>query len=46
MASESLKPGVIIDKPTIIEGSTATTFVTSGWQAELDAASNLIMKRS
>lgn len=46
LASESLKTGEKIDRPTIIEGSTATTFVTSGWQAELDAASNLIMKRS
>ena len=46
MASQSLKTGELINKPTIIEGSTATTFVTSGWQAELDDASNLIMKRS
>lgn len=46
MASEALKTGEKIDKPTIIEGSTATTFVPAGWHAELDGASNLIMKRS
>jgi N-methylhydantoinase A len=46
IASGALKRGVKIDRPTIVEGSTATTFVPSGWQAELDDASNLIMKRS
>ena len=46
IASGALEQGVSIDKTTIIEGSTATTLVPSGWQAELDAASNLTMKRN
>ncbi len=46
LASGAMKVGLKITKPTIIEGSTATTLIPSGWQAELDGASNLIMKRS
>ncbi len=46
LANGALKPGAKIDRLTIIEGSTATTLVPTGWTAELDSASNLIMKRS
>ncbi|GAB5467507.1 MAG: hydantoinase/oxoprolinase family protein [Rhodospirillales bacterium] len=46
LANGALKPGLKIDRLTIVEGSTATTLVPTGWRAELDAAGNLIMKRS
>ena len=46
LASGALKPGLKIARPTIIEGSTATTLIPAGWRAELDDASNLIMKRT
>ncbi len=45
IASEAVKNAGTIDIPTIIEGSTATTFIPVGWRAELDHANNLIMKR-
>ena len=46
LASDFVAAGVPIAGPAIIEGSTATTLIPAGWRAELDAASNLIMKRS
>jgi len=46
LASDALVPGATLAGAAIIEGSTATTFIPQGWHAELDAASNLIMKRS
>ena len=42
----SLTPGAAIDRPTVIEGSTATTLVPSGWRAELESSGNLVMRRS
>lgn len=45
LSSGALVPGLKIGEPTIIEGSTATTLVPEGWDAELDAASNLVMRR-
>ncbi|MEX0760318.1 MAG: hydantoinase/oxoprolinase family protein, partial [Tistlia sp.] len=46
LGGSSLVQGQRIDRPTIVEGSTATTYIPAGWQAELDAAGNLVMKRS
>ncbi len=46
LTSGALVPGLKIGEPTIIEGATATTLVPEGWQAELDAASNLVMRRN
>ncbi|MEO1194399.1 MAG: hydantoinase/oxoprolinase family protein [Pseudomonadota bacterium] len=46
LANSAMKPGLTIDRLTIIEGSTATTLVPKGWRAEMDDANNLIMKRS
>ena len=42
----ALTPGMAIDRPTVIEGATATTLVPSGWRAELEASGNLVMRRS
>ncbi|MEQ8654407.1 MAG: hydantoinase/oxoprolinase family protein [Kiloniellales bacterium] len=46
LANGALKSGQTINRLTIIEGSTATTLVPTGWHATLDDAGNLIMKRS
>ena len=42
---EHLQTGNIVSGPAIIREQTATTVVEPGWQAELDAHSNLIMSR-
>jgi N-methylhydantoinase A len=44
--AEALTAGQKIEGPTVIEGYTATTWVPPGWTAELDAADNLILRRS
>jgi N-methylhydantoinase A len=45
-AAEALAPGQSIEGPAIIDGYTATTWVPPGWTAALDAADNLIVRRS
>jgi N-methylhydantoinase A len=44
--AEALAPGQQIVGPAVIEGYTATTWVPPGWTAGLDAADNLILRRS
>jgi N-methylhydantoinase A len=44
--AEALTAGQKIDGPAVIEGYTATTWVPPGWTAELDAADNLILRRT
>jgi len=44
--AEALGPGQKIDGPAVIEGYTATTWVPPGWTAALDAADNLILRRT
>jgi N-methylhydantoinase A len=44
--AEALTAGQKIDGPAVIEGYTATTWVPPGWTATLDAADNLILRRS
>jgi len=46
LAGEAVEGGAEIAGPTIIEGSTSTTFVPTGWQATPDRAHNLVMQRS
>jgi len=43
--SEALTAGQKIAGPAIIEGYTATTWVSPGWTAELDPADNMILRR-
>jgi N-methylhydantoinase A len=43
---EALAPGQQIVGPAVIEGYTATIWVPPGWTAGLDAADNLILRRS
>jgi len=45
-AAESLPPGQSIEGPAVIEGYTATTWVAPGWTAALDAANNLILRKT
>ncbi|MFZ1385802.1 MAG: hydantoinase B/oxoprolinase family protein [Thiolinea sp.] len=42
---EGMKAGERIQGPAIISESTGTTIVEAGWQAEMDAAGNLILTR-
>jgi N-methylhydantoinase A len=44
--AEALAAGQQIVGPAVIEGYTATTWVPPGWTAGLDAADNLILRRS
>ena len=44
--AEALNAGQQITGPAVIEGYTATTWVPPGWTAGLDAADNLILRRS
>ncbi|MDB5487037.1 MAG: Hydantoinase, partial [Reyranella sp.] len=44
--AEALAAGQEIVGPAVIEGYTATTWVPPGWTAGLDAADNLILRRS
>jgi len=44
--AEALRQGQKIVGPAVIEGHTATTWVAPGWTAELDAADNLLLRRS
>jgi len=41
----SVAPGKPLHGPLILAGPTSTTYVPSGWQAELDAHDNLIISR-
>ena len=43
---ETLTAGQKITGAAVIEGYTATTWVPPGWTAELDAADNLILRRT
>jgi N-methylhydantoinase A len=45
-AAETLGAGQKIAGPAVIDGHTATTWVPPGWTAALDAADNLILRRS
>jgi N-methylhydantoinase A len=45
-AAEALDPGQIITGPAVVEGYTATTWVSPGWTATLDEADNMILRRS
>jgi N-methylhydantoinase A len=45
LAGDHVKVGEPLDGPTIIEGSTATTYIPQGWHAELDQANNLILRK-
>ncbi|HZB55265.1 MAG TPA: hydantoinase/oxoprolinase family protein, partial [Reyranella sp.] len=44
--AETLAAGQKITGAAVIEGYTATTWVPPGWTAELDAADNLILRRT
>jgi len=44
--AEALTSGQRIVGPAVIEGHTATTWVPAGWNATLDAADNLILRRA
>jgi N-methylhydantoinase A len=44
--AEALGSDQRIDGPAVIEGHTATTLVSAGWTATLDAADNLILRRA
>jgi len=44
--AEALEAGQKIVGPAVVEGYTATTWVPPDWTAELDAADNLILRRS
>ncbi|CAN5918251.1 hypothetical protein BH11PSE3_BH11PSE3_49180 [soil metagenome] len=44
--AEALTTGQKIRGAAVVEGYTATTWVPPGWTAELDAADNLILRRS
>ena len=45
-AAEAIPEGQAIAGPAVIEGYTATTYVPPGWTASIDAADNMVLRRT